>query len=1146
MSRHGGLGVVFVHGLFSSPKTWDRFLSLIASDEELGFVEPLLFEYATPMVRWRPDRRTPNYNDIAEHLKSYLALQAKDHDALVLVTHSQGGLIVQRYLSRMLSIGRGEDLAKIKSVVLFACPNDGSGFGLLGRRLWWQRHPQEEELRPYAEQVKDAQRVVISQVVHATAVGTSTCPIPFWVYGGTEDNVVQRASAQGTFPSVSMLPGDHSTIIRPSAHSAMSYAALRHHLTEVQRSGAGPAAPEFSVDQTSAAENWTAGIDKPQLRLRAVATFHYDGEARAEVTAERRRDLVARLPDSPLDGVLMALSERRGGAELTGAWCLGDQGNSLDSADYVYALKTRDGTLALAAEVMVAVRGGSLVTCSELRIENAPAWRAALTMRDGGSQDTTLSLQEVHEILAAASTTATQLLPCSVSDSPAARPTTSPVTVELRLRAESRHDAPPPHLVLEDLVDLAPLGETDRKCLPLLAVTVTVPTATMAAQLDKNLVAAALSWMYQKFGFIDAPPQQSLTTVPTVTGSRATDDSVPLALPHLDSPESLLTFANTSIARVGREGELQELTDFLRTDKSFAWWLWTGSAGAGKSRLAIELCRAVSGTWHAGFLREDDQAALDSIQPKQPTLIVVDYAAQRGAWLSDALFRLSRRSLAAPVRVLILERHAGGLWWETAQRAHRFEESVQIQASRHGLPRELGGMSDQDIRTLIKSVAAQSGVELSSTNLEDIAEHAQQIDAERRPLFALVAALDWLDGNGTSAGRDEALRRLIARLESQTRQKVGGLVPVLQRARNVRTFTTALGGVSIETYGRVLQFQSSVELLPGLHDDLHSLSLDGLLDGIRPDMLGELYVLDRLAANGVERHATTALLQAAWRADTHSYTAFVERAVGDHREHEQLVDLLAIGDWSESPFTCARTAVDIIPLLRRSDHPALEWIFTQLNAQRESARSDELDELIVTARFRFANLVMREDDYPQANALLTEALAACDPRWPARANILNNRGITWLSLDDRVAAAADFSEVIEDPNATDEARACAFNNRADIHDEAGERGLAIADRSAVLALAETTYNRRYIALARRARALWDSGEQAASYHDIEAILAMPDIAQEQKMAARLQRARWHIASGAPALAKADLEAVTTSARNFDDVERQARDLLLPS
>ena len=70
-------------------------------------------------------------------------------------------------------------------------------------------------------------------------------------------------------------------------------------------------------------------------------------------------------------------------------------------------------------------------------------------------------------------------------------------------------------------------------------------------------------------------------------GVGSADDSVELAMPLLESPDSLLSFANPLITRVGREGELAELDSFLGTDRCFAWWLWTGLAGVGKS-----LCRA--------------------------------------------------------------------------------------------------------------------------------------------------------------------------------------------------------------------------------------------------------------------------------------------------------------------------------------------------------------------------------------------------------------------------------------------------------------------------------------------------------------------------------------------------------------------------
>ena len=274
-----------------------------------------------------------------------------------------------------------------------------------------------------------------------------------------------------------------------------------------------------------------------------------------------------------------------------------------------------------------------------------------------------------------------------------------------------------------------------------------------------------------------------------------------------------------------------------------------------------------------------------------------------------------------------------------------------------------------------------------------------------------------------------------------------------------------------------------------------------------------------------------------------AYHAFVERAAGDHREHMRLVDLLDAGDWHASPIPSAKLAVDTMPLLQRSNHPVLKWIFTRLDALQEASDEQDLDELKTTARFYFANIVLNEGDVNRANQLFTAALTGADPNWPVYANILNNRGITYLHLDRSDAANADFSSVIDAIAATDEARACALNNRADMHYEDGDLASAVADRTAVLALAETTYNRRFIALARRARALWALGDQIGAYQDIETVVATADIAQEQKMAARLQRARWLMASGAPADALPDLEAVIGSHRNFDEVERSARELV---
>ena len=116
------LGVVFVHGINSSARAWDAFGGLIAQDEDLaGLVAepPVRFEYATGLFAARSRLRViPSVTTAADSLKEYLTTEAGGFKRVVLVGHSQGGLVIQRCLVRMLSEGRGRELARIRRVVL--------------------------------------------------------------------------------------------------------------------------------------------------------------------------------------------------------------------------------------------------------------------------------------------------------------------------------------------------------------------------------------------------------------------------------------------------------------------------------------------------------------------------------------------------------------------------------------------------------------------------------------------------------------------------------------------------------------------------------------------------------------------------------------------------------------------------------------------------------------------------------------------------------------------------------------------------------------------------------------------------------------------------------------------------------------------
>ncbi|MEU8764920.1 alpha/beta fold hydrolase [Streptomyces sp. NPDC048659] len=227
--------LVLVHGLFSSAKVWQAFEKLIADDPELaGWVSVHPFQYDSPFVRLRPDRRIAETDDVADQLGTFLETELADAERIVLVTHSQGGLVVQRFLARKLWNGEGRELARIKHFTMFACPNTGSGFFLTVRKalpLW--RNPQEQQLRPFDRAVTEAQRTVLSSVVHAREFSEQECPIPVLAYGGTADDIVPPIVARGVFPKGGVVTADHFSIVQPADRKASSYQAVQRALLRV-------------------------------------------------------------------------------------------------------------------------------------------------------------------------------------------------------------------------------------------------------------------------------------------------------------------------------------------------------------------------------------------------------------------------------------------------------------------------------------------------------------------------------------------------------------------------------------------------------------------------------------------------------------------------------------------------------------------------------------------------------------------------------------------------------------------------------------------------------------------------------------------------------------------------------------------------
>lgn len=297
MAERERLAAVFVHGFASSAETWKSFDERITEDDDLVAVDLLYFSYSTRVTKkvpWRPDRRLPTLSTIADVLQSFMETEAADYQRIVFVCHSMGGLVVQRYLQRMLSKGRGKELARIHRVVLFATPNAGSNFARDLRRELLGNHPQEKDLHTLSEEIRDTHAAVIRDVVNATATGERTCQISFSVYAGADDNIVPRASAQGSFPEVGALPGDHFTIIKPTSRQHSSYTTLRRLLLEAAADSDPPAGGYLSVKSANPVAGRKISHRKtPSTVIVSELRTDFDGTPWEDIYHEVREELTS-------------------------------------------------------------------------------------------------------------------------------------------------------------------------------------------------------------------------------------------------------------------------------------------------------------------------------------------------------------------------------------------------------------------------------------------------------------------------------------------------------------------------------------------------------------------------------------------------------------------------------------------------------------------------------------------------------------------------------------------------------------------------------------------------------------------------------------------------------------------------------------
>jgi tetratricopeptide (TPR) repeat protein len=371
-----------------------------------------------------------------------------------------------------------------------------------------------------------------------------------------------------------------------------------------------------------------------------------------------------------------------------------------------------------------------------------------------------------------------------------------------------------------------------------------------------------------------------------------------LKAPARNQRDLLLTDLRSS-ELVGRATDLAALEAWLNSPRAISVRCLTGRAGAGKTRLGIELCeRAEDAGWVTGFARHDELQRffearnLTAWRWSKPVLVVVDYAGAAGRilreWLS-VLARRPERAEEARLRILLLERFAqeGAGWWDLVFGGsglsgrgpdHLLDPSMSVALE------PLNAVADRWtlLAQIMHEAAALSGLspvpqppplgvdpEFDRRLAEDGLDH--------EPLFLMMAGIVSVSSNAPPA---LALSRidLAAEIAGGEERRLERFA--IQRGLDPRLIThltacvTLQGGCTREAAEALvgeeraaMDFPSTTpaEQIANLLYTALPEPVGGGIDAVRPDLIGEAFLLRELGREGRPISRQAAIVERAFK-----------------------------------------------------------------------------------------------------------------------------------------------------------------------------------------------------------------------------------------------------------------------------------------
>ncbi len=217
---------IFVHGFTGDKtKTWGRLPELLETDLDLDYTDFLFWGYPSKLFG-----RTESLGTIGQHLKTEVDYLEDRYSSVVLIGHSMGGLVIRSFIVQALIDGKGEDLSKIRDVLLFGVPNAGINKADLIPAFV---NDQIADVGMASDLIVNLRKYWIQRVTNAQEPDEYNRPIRTLAIAGLEDNFVPKESVVDFFKETAMTGGDHKSMVKPKDRSHLTYKIIKKRLLDV-------------------------------------------------------------------------------------------------------------------------------------------------------------------------------------------------------------------------------------------------------------------------------------------------------------------------------------------------------------------------------------------------------------------------------------------------------------------------------------------------------------------------------------------------------------------------------------------------------------------------------------------------------------------------------------------------------------------------------------------------------------------------------------------------------------------------------------------------------------------------------------------------------------------------------------------------